>query len=54
VSYYSHETNQLIHFIKDGKTESPGMVSAFRRFLDGKDDFGLGHVVGPEVSILCE
>jgi hypothetical protein len=38
VSDHCLELIQRVRFREDGKTERPGVVAAFRGFLDGKDD----------------
>jgi hypothetical protein len=38
---------------EDGKTKRASLVAAFWRFLNGKDDFALGHVLGPWLLIRC-
>jgi len=53
VADHCFELVQRIRFGEDGKTERPGMVATFREFLDGKDDFALGHVLGPWSIIRC-
>jgi hypothetical protein len=54
VSDHCLEFIERVRFGEDGKTERPGVVAAFRGFLDGKDDFTWSHVFGPFFIIRCE
>ena len=47
VSEHGLELVERIGLGEDGVSQGAGFVSAFRRFLNGEDDFGRRHYVSP-------